>query len=183
MRNWKCFFVSSVAKLAQEQIQPLVKQMDFDHKFDPSVVKAVFENGLMGIEIDTELGGSGCNFMTNIIVVEELSKIDPAVAALVDIHNTLVNSLMIKFGNAEQKAKYLPKLAQEYPGSFALTEPGAGSDAFSLKTVAKKDGSHYVINGTKMWISNSDVAGVFLVFANAKPEDVSASLAYGNMIN
>uniref|UniRef100_B4N4V3 Short/branched chain specific acyl-CoA dehydrogenase, mitochondrial n=1 Tax=Drosophila willistoni TaxID=7260 RepID=B4N4V3_DROWI len=161
----------SVAKLAQDQIQPLVKKMDFEHKFDPSVVKAVFENGLMGIEIDTELGGSGCNFMTNIIVVEELSKIDPAVAAFVDIHNTLVNSLMIKFGNAEQKAKYLPKLAQEYAGSFALTEPGAGSDAFSLKTVAKKDGSHYVINGTKMWISNSDVAGVFLVFANAKPED------------
>ncbi|KAH8301177.1 hypothetical protein KR018_006527 [Drosophila ironensis] len=161
----------TVAKLAQDQIQPLVKKMDFEHKFDPSVVKAVFENGLMGIEIDTELGGSGCNFMTNIIVVEELSKIDPAVAAFVDIHNTLVNSLMIKFGNAEQKAKYLPKLAQEYAGSFALTEPGAGSDAFSLKTVAKKDGNHYVINGTKMWISNSDVAGVFLVFANAKPED------------
>ncbi|XP_017127871.1 short/branched chain specific acyl-CoA dehydrogenase, mitochondrial [Drosophila elegans] len=161
----------TVAKLAQEQIQPLVKKMDHEHKFDPSVVKAVFENGLMGIEIDTELGGSGCNFMTNIIVVEELSKIDPAVAAFVDIHNTLVNSLMIKFGNAEQKAKYLPKLAQEYAGSFALTEPGAGSDAFSLKTVAKKDGSHYVINGSKMWISNSDVAGVFLVFANAKPED------------
>jgi len=151
----------------------LVKKMDFEHKFDPSVVKAVFENGLMGIEIDTELGGSGCNFMTNIIVVEELSKIDPAVAAFVDIHNTLVNSLMIKFGNAEQKAKYLPKLAQEYAGSFALTEPGAGSDAFSLKTVAKKDGNHYVINGSKMWISNSDVAGVFLIFANAKPEDVS----------
>ncbi|XP_062134794.1 short/branched chain specific acyl-CoA dehydrogenase, mitochondrial [Drosophila sulfurigaster albostrigata] len=161
----------TVAKLAQEQIQPLVKKMDFEHKFDPSVVKAVFENGLMGIEIDTELGGSGCNFMTNIIVVEELSKIDPAVAAFVDIHNTLVNSLMIKFGTKEQKEKYLPKLAQEYAGSFALTEPGAGSDAFSLKTVAKKDGNHYVINGTKMWISNSDVAGVFLVFANAKPED------------
>ncbi|KAH8370287.1 hypothetical protein KR093_002933 [Drosophila rubida] len=161
----------TVAKLAQDQILPLVKKMDFEHKFDPSVVKAVFENGLMGIEIDTELGGSGCNFMTNIIVVEELSKIDPAVAAFVDIHNTLVNSLMIKFGNKEQKEKYLPKLAQEYAGSFALTEPGAGSDAFSLKTVAKKDGNHYVINGTKMWISNSDVAGVFLVFANAKPED------------
>ncbi|XP_017107786.2 short/branched chain specific acyl-CoA dehydrogenase, mitochondrial [Drosophila bipectinata] len=161
----------TVAKLAQDQIQPLVKKMDFEHKFDPSVVKAVFENGLMGIEIDTELGGSGCNFMTNIIVVEELSKIDPAVAAFVDIHNTLVNSLMIKFGNDAQKAKYLPKLAQEYAGSFALTEPGAGSDAFSLKTVAKKDGKDYVINGTKMWISNSDVAGVFLVFANAKPED------------
>ncbi|XP_037935009.1 short/branched chain specific acyl-CoA dehydrogenase, mitochondrial-like [Teleopsis dalmanni] len=160
----------TVAKLAQEQIAPLVKKMDEEHKFDPSVVKAVFENGLMGIEIDSELGGSGCNFLTTILTVEELSKVDPAVAAFVDIHNTLVNSLMIKVASKAQKEKYLPKLAQEYAGSFALTEPGAGSDAFSLKTVAKKDGDHYVINGTKMWISNSDIAGVFLVFANAKPE-------------
>lgn len=160
----------TVAKLAQEQIAPLVKKMDAEHKFDASVIKAVFENGLMGIEIDGELGGSGCNFMTTILCVEELSKVDPAVAAFVDIHNTLVNSLMMKVGSKAQKEKYLPKLAQECAGSFALTEPGAGSDAFSLKTVAKKDGNDYVINGTKMWISNSDVAGVFLVFANAKPE-------------
>ncbi|XP_054733017.1 short/branched chain specific acyl-CoA dehydrogenase, mitochondrial [Anastrepha obliqua] len=160
----------TVAKLAQEQVAPLVKKMDQEHKFDPSVVKAVFENGLMGIEVDPDLGGSGCNFLTTILVVEELSKVDPSVAAFVDIHNTLVVSLMMKVGNEEQKKKYLPKLSQEYAGSFALTEPGAGSDAFGLKTVAKKDGNHYVINGTKMWISNSDVAGVFLVFANAKPE-------------
>lgn len=160
----------TVAKMAKEQIEPLVKKMDAEHKFDPSVVQAVFENGLMGMEIDTELGGSGCNFLTTMLVVEELSKVDPAVGAFVDIHNTLVNSLLMKVGNKEQKEKYLPKLAQEYAGSFALTEPGAGSDAFSLKTSAKKDGNHYVINGTKMWISNSDVAGLFLVFANAKPE-------------
>lgn len=160
----------TVAKFAREKVSPLVKKMDEEHKFDPSIVEAVFANGLMGIEIDTELGGSGCNFMTTILAVEELSKVDPAVAALVDIHNTLVNSLLMKVGSKEQKQKYLPKLAQEYAGSFALTEPGAGSDAFSLKTVAKKDGDHYVINGTKMWISNSDIAGLFLVFANAKPE-------------
>lgn len=160
----------TVAKFAKETIAPLVKKMDAEHKFDPTVVEAVFQNGLMGMEIDTELGGSGCNFFTTILVVEELSKVDPAVAAFVDIHNTLVNSLMIKVGTKEQKEKYLPKLAQEYAGSFALTEPASGSDAFSLKTTAKKDGNHYVINGTKMWISNSDVAGVFLVFANAKPE-------------
>ena len=160
----------TVAKLAQEKIAPLVKKMDQEHKLDPSVVQTVFESGLMGIEIDAELGGSGCNFMTTIVVVEELSKVDPSVAALVDIHNTLVNSLLMKVGNKEQKEKYLPKLAQEYAGSFALTEPSAGSDAFSLKTVAKKEGNHFVINGTKMWISNSDIAGVFLVFANAKPE-------------
>ncbi|XP_067646310.1 short/branched chain specific acyl-CoA dehydrogenase, mitochondrial [Eurosta solidaginis] len=160
----------TVAKFAQDFVAPLVKKMDLEHKFDASVVKGVFENGLMGIEVDPDFGGSGCNFLTTILVVEELSKVDPAVGAFVDIHNTLVVSLMMKVGNDQQKRKYLPKLAQEYAGSFALSEPGAGSDAFGLKTVAKKDGNHYVINGTKMWISNSDVAGVFLVFANAKPD-------------
>lgn len=156
--------------MAQEKIAPLVKKMDAESLFDPSVTQAMFENGLMGIEIPTEHGGSGCNFMTTMLVVEELSKVDPSVGAYVDIHNTLVCSLLMKVGNEEQKAKYLPKLAQEYAGSFALTEPTAGSDAFSLKTTAKKDKNHYVINGTKMWISNSDVAGLFLVMANAKPE-------------
>lgn len=159
----------TVAKLAQEKIQPFVKSMDKNHLFEQSVIDTLFENGLMGMEIETELGGSGCNFMTTMLVVEELSKVDPAVAALVDIHNTLVNSLLRKVGNKAQKEKYLPLLAQKYAGSFALTEPSAGSDAFGLKTTAKKEGSHYILNGTKMWISNSDIAGVFLVMANANP--------------
>lgn len=159
----------TVAKFAQEQIAPHVKKMDQTNQFEQSIIDGLFANGLMGIETDTELGGSGCNFMTTILVVEELAKVDPAVAAYVDIHNTLVNSLLKKVGSKEQKEKYLPLLATKYAGSFALTEPGAGSDAFSLKTNAKKEGSNYIINGTKMWISNSDVAGVFLVFANADP--------------
>lgn len=100
--------------MAQDQVAPFVKKMDEQHKFEPSVVQAMFENGFMGIEIDTELGGSGCNFLTTILTVEELSKVDPAVAAFVDIHNTLVNSLIIKVASEEQKKKYLPKLAQEY---------------------------------------------------------------------
>lgn len=159
----------SVAKFAQEQIQPHVKKMDELSLFEDSVLQGLFDNGLMGIEIDTELGGSGCNFLTTMLVVEELSKVDPAVAAYVDIHNTLVCSLLKKVGSKEQKEKYLPLLAQKYAGSFALTEPTSGSDAFALKTTAKKEGSNYIINGTKMWISNSDVAGLFLLFANANP--------------
>lgn len=158
-----------MAKFAQEQIQPHVKKMDELSLFEDSVLQGLFDNGLMGIEIDTELGGSGCNFLTTMLVVEELSKVDPAVAAYVDIHNTLVCSLLKKVGSKEQKEKYLPLLAQKYAGSFALTEPTSGSDAFALKTVAKKEGSNYILNGTKMWISNSDVAGLFLVFANANP--------------
>lgn len=146
--------------------------MDENHLFEKSVIQALFDNGLMGLEIDTEYGGSGVNFLTTMLVVEELAKVDPAVAAFCDIHNTLVNNLMIKVANQKQKEKYLPLLAQKWAASFALTEPSSGSDAFALKTVAKKDGNDYVLNGTKMWISNSDIAGVFLVFANADPSKV-----------
>ncbi|XP_012285848.1 short/branched chain specific acyl-CoA dehydrogenase, mitochondrial isoform X2 [Orussus abietinus] len=159
----------SVAKLAKDEIGPLVRKMEKEGKIDTGVLKELFQNGLMGIEVPTEYGGTGSNFMTTILTVEEVAKVDGSVAAVVDIHNTLVNSLIIKVGSKEQKEKFLPKLAQEYAGSFCLTEAGSGSDAFSLKTEAKKDGSDYVINGTKMWISNSDIAGVFLVFANANP--------------
>lgn len=166
------FFIV-VSKLAQEQIAPLVRKMDDENQFDPSVIKTLFENGLMGIEVPTEYGGSECNFLTTILVVEELSKVDPSVAAFVDIHNTLVNNLLMKVGNKEQKEKYLPILSQQASGSFALTEPTSGSDAFALKTTAKKDGDYYVINGTKMWISNSDVSEVFLVMANVDPSIVS----------
>lgn len=160
----------TVARLAAEKIAPLVKKMDEEHKIDQSVLAALFENGLMGMEIENEYGGSGLSFFATMLAVEELAKVDPSVSALVDIHNTLVNSLIKKIGTKEQKEKYLTRLAQDTVGSFCLSEPQSGSDAFSLKTVAKKDGSDYVINGTKMWISNSDLAKFFVVMANAKPE-------------
>lgn len=146
--------------------------MDEDNQLDPTVIKMLFDNGLMGIETPVDYGGSGCNFMTSMLVVEELSKVDASVGAYVDIHNTLVNNLMLKVGTEAQKTKYLPILAQQASGSFALTEPTSGSDAFALKTTAKQDGEHYVINGTKMWISNSDVSQVFLVMANVDPSKV-----------
>lgn len=158
-----------MAKLAQDAILPHVRKMDDNNQFEPSVIKTLFDNGLMGIEIGSDHGGSECNFLTTMLVVEELSKVDPSVAAFVDIHNTLVNNLVMKVGNQAQKDKYLPLLAQQYSGSFALTEPTSGSDAFALKTTAKKEGGEYVINGTKMWISNSDVSGMFLVMANVDP--------------
>lgn len=120
----------------------------------------------MGVEIPSEYGGSECTFMTTIQVVEEISKVDPSVGILVDLQNTLVISLLLKLANKEQKEHYLPQLASKMVGSFCLTEPSSGSDAFSLKTTAKQDGSDYLINGSKMWISNSDIAGLFLVMAN-----------------
>lgn len=159
----------SVSKLAKEEIGPLVRKMDKEGKIDEGLLRKLFENGLMGVEIPEQYGGTGANFMSMVLTVEEVAKVDGSVAALVDIHNSLVNKLITKLATKEQKAKYLPQLAQDYAGSFCLTEPSSGSDAFSLKTEAKKDGSDYLINGTKMWISNSDIAGLFLVFANANP--------------
>ncbi|XP_018328360.1 short/branched chain specific acyl-CoA dehydrogenase, mitochondrial [Agrilus planipennis] len=159
----------TVKKLAVEQIGPYVRKMEKEGQIQQSVLDMLFQNGIMGIEISEKFGGSGCNFMTSILAVEEISKVDPSVAILVDIQNTLVNSVITKLGTEEQRNKYLPKLATNTASSFCLTEPTSGSDAFALKTIAKKDGSDYIINGTKMWISNSDIAGIFLVMANVNP--------------
>lgn len=159
----------AVAKLAKEEIAPLVRKMEKENRVDDSVFQKLFENGLMGIEIPTEYGGVGSNFMSTILTIEEIAKVDMAVSVSVDIQNTLINSLILKVGSEKQKEKYLSRLARDSVGSFCLTESGSGSDAFSLKTEARKDGGEYVINGTKMWISNSDVARVFVLFANANP--------------
>ncbi|KAH0953839.1 hypothetical protein HN011_012212 [Eciton burchellii] len=159
----------AVAKLAREEIAPLVRKMEKEGKINDGVFRKLFDNGLMGIEIPTEFGGAGSSFMNTIITIEEIAKVDSAISVSVDIQNTLINSLILKVGSEEQKREYLPRLAQNSVGSFCLTEPESGSDAFSLKTVARKEGSEYVIDGTKMWISNSDVAKIFLIFANADP--------------
>jgi len=129
----------------------------------------LFSNGLMGIEIDSDYGGTGSSFFSSIITVEELAKVDPAVSVFCDIQNTLINTLIRNLGTTEQKEKYLPRLSQDMVGSFCLSEPGSGSDAFSLKTQAVKSGDSYIINGSKMWISSAEIAGVFLVMANVNP--------------
>jgi len=160
---------SMVSRFATERVAPLVRKMDDDQKFDPEIVKELFSNGLMGVEVPAQYGGTESSFFSTIIVVEELAKVDGSLSILVDLQNTLINSLIIKLGTPEQKEKYLSMLAKDTVGSFALSEPLSGSDAFSLKTVAKKDGDDFILNGSKMWISNSDLAGVFLIMANADP--------------
>lgn len=159
----------AVAKLAKDEIAPLVRKMEKQGRIDDDVFQKLFENGLMGIEVPTEYGGAGSNFMSTILTIEEIAKVDPSVAVPIDIQNTLTNSLILKVGSEKQKQKYLSRLARDSVSSFCLTEPETGSDAFSLKTEARREGTEYVINGTKMWISNSDVAKIFLVFANADP--------------
>lgn len=120
----------------------------------------------MGIEIDSEYGGSDMNFTSVIVAVEELAKVDPSVSVSCDVQNTLVNTLFRQYGSKDIKDKYLPKLATDTVGCFCLSEAGSGTDAFALKTSAELKGDHYVINGSKMWITNSYEADVFLVFAN-----------------
>ncbi|XP_063699470.1 short/branched chain specific acyl-CoA dehydrogenase, mitochondrial-like [Culicoides brevitarsis] len=159
----------TVRKFAQEQIAPLVKKMDEEQKIDEGLVKALFDNGLMGIQAPEEYGGSASNFMVSVLTVEEISKVDAGVAIPVDIHSTLMIPLIKRLGTKAQKDKYLPRLAQDTVGSFALSETSSGSDAFGMQTTAKKDGNHFILNGSKCWISNSDIADIFIVFVNADP--------------
>ncbi|KAF1771000.1 hypothetical protein GCK72_002824 [Caenorhabditis remanei] len=163
------FFVETVRKFSQNIVRPLVREMDKNSKMNPIVTKGAFENGLMGVHVPEEYGGSGSTFFDAMIVIEELAKTDPSVSAMVGIHNTLPVSMIVEHGTEEQKHRYLPDLCSESLASFCISESGAGSDAFALKTVAKKDGDDFLISGSKMWITNSGEAQVFVVFANADP--------------
>lgn len=159
----------AVRRFAQERIAPFVSKMDEDSVMDAGVISALFQQGLMGIEIGSEFGGTGSSFFSSVLVIEELAKVDPSVSVLCDIQNTLINTLLMNLGTEEQKQRYLPRLASDTVGSFCLSESESGSDAFSLKTKAEKHNDYYIINGSKMWISNAEHAGVFLVMANAEP--------------
>jgi butyryl-CoA dehydrogenase/short/branched chain acyl-CoA dehydrogenase len=137
--------------------------------FDKGLIKEFFELGLMGIEIPEEYGGQGGSFFQCAIAIEELSAVDPSAGVIVDVQNTIVNNAILRWGTDAQKAKYLPKLAGDTVGSYALSEAGSGSDAFALATTATDSGDHYVLNGRKLWISNAAEAGLFVLFANADP--------------
>ncbi|KAM8784059.1 short/branched chain specific acyl-CoA dehydrogenase, mitochondrial [Rhynchonycteris naso] len=160
---------NTVKRFAQEQVAPLVSAMDENSEMEKSVIQGLFQHGLMGINIDTKYGGTGASFFSCVLVVEELAKVDASVALLCDIQNTIINELMRNYGTEEQKATYLTKLATDTVGSFCLSEAGAGSDAFALKTRADRKGDYYVINGSKMWITSAKNAEVFLVMANVDP--------------
>ncbi|XP_014305268.1 short/branched chain specific acyl-CoA dehydrogenase, mitochondrial isoform X2 [Myotis lucifugus] len=160
---------SAVKKFAREQVAPLVSTMDENAKMEKSVIQGLFQQGFMAVDIDAKYGGTGASFFSLVLVVEELAKVDASVALICDIQNTVVNGLVRKHGTEEQKAAYLSQLATAKVGSFCLSEAGAGSDSFALKTRAEKKGGHYVLNGSKMWISSAREAELFLVMANADP--------------
>jgi alkylation response protein AidB-like acyl-CoA dehydrogenase len=163
-------FRASVREFAEGEIRKRVEQMDEQGHLDPDLVKQCFELGLMGIETPEEFGGAGGSFFQAILAVEELSRVDASVGVLIDVQNTLVNNALVRWGNAEQKKKYLPQLASEKVGAYALSEAGSGSDAFAMQTRAVDQGDHFVINGRKLWITNGKEAGIFVLFANANPE-------------
>lgn len=163
-------FRASVREFAEGELRPRVEAMDEAGKLDPALIRQCFELGLMGIETSEEYGGAGASFFTAILAVEELSRVDASVGVFVDVQNTLVNNALLRWGNAEQKKKYLAQLASERVGAYALSEAGSGSDAFALATRAVEAGDHYVLNGRKLWITNGNEAEVFIVFANVNPE-------------
>ena len=163
-------FQSTVRRFARERIGPHVREMDEAGVFRKDLLHEMFELGLMGIEIPEEHGGQGGSFFQAVLAVEALAAVDPSAAVIVDVQNTIANNVIIRWGNEEQKRRYLPKLARDTVASFGLSEAGAGSDAFSLSTRATKHGDHYSITGRKLWITNAAEAGLYLVFANANPE-------------
>jgi alkylation response protein AidB-like acyl-CoA dehydrogenase len=162
-------FRQTVASFASDQVRPLAAEMDRDQKVNQDLLRQCFELGLMGIEIPEEYGGSGGSFFMSCLAVEELSRVDPSIGVIVDVQNTLVINAFLRWATDEQKKQYLPKLASEWVGAYALSEAGSGSDAFALATRAEDKGDHWVLNGRKLWITNALEAHVFIVFANVDP--------------
>jgi len=163
-------FREAVRDFAESEITPRITEMDRTQTFDPELLPQLFEMGLMGIEIPEELGGAGSTFFTSILVVEELSRVDPAVGVLVDVQNTLCVNALIRWATDSQKERFLPRLAADTVGAYALSEAGSGSDAFALACRGSQDGEDWILNGQKLWITNGNEAGVFIVFANVNPE-------------
>jgi alkylation response protein AidB-like acyl-CoA dehydrogenase len=163
-------FRSSVYEFADRDIRPLVRKMDDESKMPRDLIDRLFELGVMGIEIPEEFDGGGATFFHSILAIEALARVDPSVSVLVDVHNTLVINALLRWGNEQQKRTILPRLAHGTVGAYALSEAGSGSDAFALATRGTARGTDYVLNGRKLWITNSNEADLFIVFATVNPD-------------
>jgi short-chain 2-methylacyl-CoA dehydrogenase len=162
-------FQATVRKFAKEQIAPHVRSMDEAGQFSKDILRQFFELGLMGIEIPEDYGGQGGDFFQCVLAVEELSAVDPSAGVIVDVQNTIVINAILRWADDAQRNKYLPKLAADTVGAYALSEAGSGSDAFALATRAVEDDDHYLLTGRKLWITNAAEAGLYLVFATVDP--------------
>ena len=162
-------FRATVRQFAEQRVRPLVRQMDLESCIPRELIDACFELGLMGIEIPEAYGGSEAQFFMSILAIEELARVDPALAVLVDVQNTLVNNAIQRYASDAQKAKYYPLLASKWVGAYALSEAGSGSDAFALACRAEDKGDHYALTGRKLWITNAAEAELFIVMATLDP--------------
>ncbi len=162
-------FRDAVREYAHGEIEPRAREMDEAGCYDETLIKSLFEMGLMAVEVPEEFGGAGGSFFQAVLAVEEISRADGAVGALVDVQNTLFNNAMLVWGSDEQKQTYLPRVAADTVGAYALSEAGAGSDAFALAARAQLKGGQWVLNGQKLFITNGGEAGAFLIFANVDP--------------
>ena len=159
-------FRQTIREFAETQVKPYVMEMDEAGKFRPDLVEKFFELGLMGIEVPEQWGGAGANIFLAVLGIEELARVDASAAIYVDVHNTLVNNALLRWGSDEQKNRYFPRLTSGLLGAYALSEPGSGSDAFALQCKAERKDGHWELTGRKFWITNGDEAGFFIVFAN-----------------
>ena len=159
-------FRDTVRDFARSEIAPLVRSMDEEQKFEPKLLRKLFQLGLMGVQVPEQYGGAAGTLFEAVLAVEEISAVDPAVGVLVDVQNTLVISALMRWASEVQKKAWLPKLAESLTGAYALSEAVSGSDAFALQCrAAKQEDGDYVLNGSKLWITNAVEAGLFLVFA------------------
>ena len=163
-------FRDAVAAFAEQEVRPRVHEMERAARIDPTLIPALFELGLMGIEVPDSYGGAAGSLMMVTLAVEEISRIDASAAIMVDVQNTLVNYPIARYGTDAQRETFLPRLTSRTIGAYALSEAGSGSDAFGLATRAEKQGDgSWSITGRKLWITNGAEAGIFIVFANANP--------------
>jgi len=165
----EAMFRDAIAGFAEEEVRPRVRQMERDGKIDSALIAKFFEMGLMAVEVPESLGGSDGSLMMVALAVEEISKVDPAAAILMDVQNTLVNYPIRTYGSDYIKSTYLPQLAREKVGAYALSEPVSGSDAFGMQSRAEQRGDRWILTGRKLWITNGAEAEVYVVFANANP--------------
>src|SRR5687767_196632 len=162
-------------EFGEAEIAPNASVWDRAHRFPDELYPKLAELGLMGVCVPEEYGGAGADFLSYVLVLEELSRADAGVGVTVAVHTSAVTLPILAFGTDEQRARFVPPLARgEQLGAFALTEPGAGSDAGSLRTTATPDGDGWVLNGSKQWITNGSRAGTFLLFARTDPETAGA---------
>jgi alkylation response protein AidB-like acyl-CoA dehydrogenase len=165
----EALFRQSVYEFADREIRPLVRAMDEKAAIPRQLIDQLFDLGVMAIEIPEALGGAGASFFHAVLAVEALSRVDPSIAVMVDVQNTLVINALLRWGADDLAERHLPRLARGTVGAYALSEAGSGSDAFALETHASERPDGFVLNGRKLWITNGSEAGIFIVFATVDP--------------